>query len=223
MDLRLTSVRCRSNVDRERLEALFEALGASVTTTGGCVVGDVGNATIVHDRRDETSGIDRLELTGGLRMGDRHHTASGLEVTVTGGPHRDETDDEPVRLDHLAIGVTDLDSAEVRWATITGAAPEPMRVHPASNGSFTATRFVLGPQMIELVSPVPGVDSPIARRIARHVDGPVTLALPVGDLPGAIDRLATIGVGVMRTGHRAMLQPRDPGGVLVQLTPRLEH
>lgn len=223
VDLRLTSVHC-TTAEPRRVAPVFDAIGAVVARHDGSVVADVGNATIVYRRADGTSsGVVGIQLTGGIRLGDRNLAVSGLRVTVTSGARRDDPDDAAIRLDHLAIGVADLAAAGQDWASITGAPPEPMDVHPASDGSFSATRFVLGRQMIELVSPVPGVDSPMARRIARHGDGPVAVALPARDLHGAIDRLAAIGVDVLHTDQHVMLHPCDTGGVLVQLTPRLAH
>jgi hypothetical protein len=109
------------------------------------------------------------------------------------------------------------------WQAIIGVSPHPMGVHPVSGGAFTATRLLLGAQMIELVCPVPGHDSAMSRRLASRGEGALTLALPVVDLPGAEARLAAIGITPLRPAPHVMLHPKDTGGVMIQLTPRIQH
>ena len=222
MTLQISSITCIA-AEPGRFRALFEALGAGVREVGTELVADVGNATIVYRAGEEPSGLGGIELTGESPVEPRELRASGVEVSVTRGARRGDRVGEPIRLDHVAIGVADLPDAESTWADITGVDPVRMGVHPASGGAFTATRFELGPQMIELVSPVPGVDSAIARRIATHGDSPVTVALPVRDLDAVTARLRTVGIHVLPGEPHTMVHPRDTGGVLVQLTPRIQH
>jgi catechol 2,3-dioxygenase-like lactoylglutathione lyase family enzyme len=127
------------------------------------------------------------------------------------------------RLDHVAVLVADLKEAAAAWSALAGTAAEMMGVHPVSGGAFMAARLHLDDRMIELVQPVEGVDSPLARRLASHGEGAATLALPVVDVPAARARLDAIGARVLFTDPHWMVHPRDTGGVLVQLTPRVAH
>lgn len=77
--------------------------------------------------------------------------------------------------------------------------------------------------MIELVSPVPGVPSAMARRLASRGEGVVTLALPVADLDATLERLNGMGVAVVHQPPHWMVHPKHAAGVLVQLTPRVQH
>jgi catechol 2,3-dioxygenase-like lactoylglutathione lyase family enzyme len=127
------------------------------------------------------------------------------------------------RLDHVAIAVKNLAQAETVWSRITGVKGELMGVHPASNGSFTASRFVMGEQMIELVSPVEGIESPMARRLAQRGEGIMAIALPADDLDLTLERVRSTGSRVLWQDPHWMVHPKDTAGVLIQLTPRIEH
>ena len=83
--------------------------------------------------------------------------------------------------------------------------------------------MLLGERMIELISPEPGVPSGIADRLKSHGEGVAALALPVDDVAEVKKRLEEIGVRVLRQDPHWMIHPKDAGGVLVQLTPRVAH
>lgn len=148
--------------------------------------------------------------------------ASGIAVQIMEAHPAGESPAR-ARLDHVALRVRDLAAASHAWEAITGVGALAMGVHPVSGGSFEAVRFPLGERMIELISPVPGVDSPVAARLASHGEGVAALALPVEDIDAARERLERIGVRVLRREPHWMVHPQDAGGVLVQLTPRIEH
>ncbi len=153
---------------------------------------------------------------------------SGLAVSIVERVGASPLVDSPIaegqtRIDHVAIVVADLEAAEEQWSRFLGEPVGAMGVHPASNGGFRASRIVLGAQMIELISPLPGVDSSVARRLATYGDGPVTLAMPAGDLAPAMSRLESQSIRLLRTDHHVMIHPKDAGGLLIQLTPRVEH
>ena len=127
------------------------------------------------------------------------------------------------RVDHVAIAVKDLAQAEAVWFLITGVKGEAMGVHPASNGSFEASRFLMGDQMIELVSPVDGVESRMAERLAQRGEGIMAIALPADDLDRTLDRVRATGSRVLWQDPHWMVHPKDTAGVLIQLTPRINH
>lgn len=130
---------------------------------------------------------------------------------------------QPWHLDHVALLVRDEAAAARTWQAITGVRAHPLGVHPVSAGTFTATRLLLGAQMIELIAVVPGHDTALARRLAARGEGAVTLALPVADLAAAQAGLAAAGITPLRADPHVMLHPKDTGGVMIQLTPRVQH
>jgi catechol 2,3-dioxygenase-like lactoylglutathione lyase family enzyme len=171
-----------------------------------------------------------LEDTGArILRGDDHlyvHPKSANGVLVQLTPRR-EFGPPPLpadaRFDHVAIAVKDLAQAETVWSRITGVNGAAMGVHPASNGSFEATRFLMDGQMIELVSPVDGVESRMAERLAQRGEGIMAIALPADDLDRTLDRLRATGSRVLWQDPHWMVHPKDSAGVLIQLTPRINH
>ena len=174
--------------------------------------------------------VGALEADGAALIGRGGHvylhpkSANGVLLQLT--PRR-EFGPRPLagdaRLDHVAIAVKDLDAAAARWEIITGAPSEPMGIHPASHGSFRATRLMLGDQMVELISPVPGVPSELAARLNNRGEGVAALALPASDVDKAVLRLRALGVRVLNQQPHWVVHPRDASGVLVQITPRIAH
>ncbi len=151
-------------------------------------------------------------------------SANGVLVQLTPrrefGPRPKEGD---ARFDHVAIAVNDLAAASTRWEKITGVAARQMGVHPISNGAFQAARFILGEQMVELISPAPGIASALAARLASRGEGIAALALPAGSLEQTLSRLRTAGARMLEQSPHWMVHPKDASGVLVQITPRVAH
>ena len=152
---------------------------------------------------------------------------SGISIAISAGLADASCVASPanhgVRLDHLALLVDDLAAASTRWEAITGVDAEQMGLHPISQGAFSASRLALGSAMIELISPTKGRDSPVGRRLAATGEGPVALAIPVDDVDAAVGRLRSAAVRVDWRDPHWMVHPGDCSGVLVQLTPRVEH
>ncbi len=149
-------------------------------------------------------------------------TLSGLEVVFERVlPPASLPNTSAVRFDHVAVAVGNLDAACDRWSRVLGGPPDERGVHPL--GSFEMARFLLGDEMVELVSPLQGVPSPALRRLQSHGDGPIAMALVAPDPPAAAKRLESAGARVVRQPPHIFVHPRETGGVLVQLTPRLEH
>jgi len=160
--------------------------------------------------------VDRLQI--------QPDAASGIRVTLVGKVGASSLPAHgTARLDHLALRVRDLTSASQRWTAITGVRADPMGIHPVSGGAFTAARFLLGERMIELIAPVTGVPSAIAGRLASHGEGPAALALPVDDLERVLAKLRDLPARVLFRDPHWMVHPGDSGGILLQLTPRVEH
>ena len=149
-------------------------------------------------------------------------SATGVLIQLT--PRRDFEPLPPhgdAFFDHIAIAVADLDAACGRWETILGAPPGSKGLHPL--GTFDAARFFLGDRMIELVSPRPGVESAIAKRLASAGEGVAVLALVARDIDVTLERVKAAGGRVVWSDPHWFVHPKDASGVLVQLTPRLKH
>ena len=169
----------------------------------------------------EASDIPFVEQAGALLVSARD--ANGIDVQIESSPPAASQPIVDARLDHVALRVGDLAGASGFWSALTGMECQQMGLHPISGGAFSAARILLGERMIELIAPEPGVPSQIADRLASHGDGVAALALPVADVDAARARLAAIDARVLRQEPHWMVHPKDSGGVLVQLTPRVNH
>ena len=128
-----------------------------------------------------------------------------------------------VELDHVAIVVADLESSAEAWRSATGAEVEIIANHPVSAGTFRAARLLVGDRMIELVSPVPGKESGVSKRLNKSGEGPLVLALPAKDLDRKRRELADAGVALLWQTPHWFVHPVNPAGLLIQLTPRVDH
>ena len=134
------------------------------------------------------------------------------------GPPPDSGD---AHFDHVAIAVKDLNQACERWAVVLGAPPDTKGPHPL--GTFDAARFLLGNRMIELVAPRPGIESAVSQRIGKTGEGVIVIALVAPDLERTLERVKAAGARVIRRDPHWFVHPGDAAGVLIQLTPRVEH
>jgi len=167
----------------------------------------LASANINHSVTD-TIAVDRSEASG---------------VVIRFSSTAPEAIDSRSRLDHVALRVVDLERSTHRWEQILGVAAGRLGIHPVSNGAFEANRLLIGDQMIELVSPVSGVDSAIAQRLTSHGEGVATLAIPSQDLEATRRELSELNVETLWRDPHWFVHPRDSAGVLVQLTPRVNH
>jgi catechol 2,3-dioxygenase-like lactoylglutathione lyase family enzyme len=175
------------------------AATAEVLAGHGAEVFRVGNHRYVHPR-----------------------SANGVLVQLT--PRRDFGTPPPsgdAHFDHVAIVVADLDQACDCWEKILGGAPDTKGRHPL--GTFDAARFLLADRMIELVAPCKGIESAVSKRLASAGEGVNVLTLVARDLDRTIGRVKAAGARVVRQEPHWFVHPKDASGVLVQLTPRLEH
>lgn len=221
----------------------FEALFDYAATRDGAGTAFAAGQSLIRVVRSETPrGVDGVRLAVQSIASQAHalartavrteqrdgriivprEQASGVEVTfVDNHQHPRGLSPSGVALDHLAIAVRDLAAGVARWTGILDIEVSECGPHPL--GGITMARFLLGPQMIELVSPVPGVESATQRRLEERGDGPITLALIPSHLPAARERLRAAGARLVEQPPHTFIHPWDSGGVLVQLTPRLEH
>lgn len=217
-------------------------VGMEPERSGEAVRFQLGDAVVRLVREDAVAGVRSVELAiadlaargraleesgipfqpSGSGLTVPADAANGLAVLLVDRSAPEECR-ATARLDHVAVRVADLADAMRRWTAITGQVGVDMGVHPVSKGAFTAARFLLRERMIELIAPVDGVGSAVAERLQSHGEGPAVLALPVDDVDRVRTSLEAIGVRVLRQDPHWMVHPKDAGGVLVQLTPRVAH
>jgi catechol 2,3-dioxygenase-like lactoylglutathione lyase family enzyme len=167
-----------------------------------------------------THGAQVFELDGHRYVHPR--SANGVLVQLTPrrefGPPPGSGD---AHFDHVAVAVKDLNQACESWAVILGARPDTKGPHPL--GTFDAARFLLGNRMMELVAPRPGVESAVSQRIGSTGEGVIVLALVAPDLERTLERVKEAGARVVWREPHWFVHPKDAAGVLIQLTPRVEH
>lgn len=177
-------------------------------------VDDLGTAT-------ETLREAGAEFTKNGDHLDIHRTWTGVRIEM-----RQRSPDSirhpgtpPAVLDHVAILVADVDTAARRWTTILGKRPVHLGIHPL--GTSTAARFLLADRMIELLAPLPDIDSPLKKRLERAGDGPLVLAIVARDLDATVAAVTATGARVVAQTPHLVVHPSAASGVPIQLTPRV--
>lgn len=217
----------------EAMVELVQPIGQPKGGIGGAVARRLGRAGagvhLVCLPGDDPAVIAAMLVEHGAEVfsvGDHRYvhprSANGVLVQLT--PRRDFGPPPPfgdAHFDHVAIAVADLDQACDCWGKILGGPPDTKGPHPL--GTFDAARFLLDERMIELVAPRSGVESAVSKRIASVGEGVTVLTLVAPDLDFTLQRVKAAGARVVHQEPHWFVHPRDASGVLVQLTPRLEH
>ncbi|HEY2840324.1 MAG TPA: VOC family protein [Pirellulales bacterium] len=126
------------------------------------------------------------------------------------------------RLDHVSIGVVDLERALRLFVDVLGAEPLPDRGETPAE-SFRWATFKLGGKKLELVSPTTPGEGGVGRYIARHGEGFHHLSISVADLPKAIVHFESHGIRVLAANFEnplwkhCYLHPQDTCGALIQV------
>ncbi|MDG2114498.1 MAG: VOC family protein, partial [Actinomycetota bacterium] len=150
-------------------------------------------------------------------------TLNGVDVVTSPPGAESATAGAEVFVDHVAVLVRDIEASCAEWARVTGATAELIGLHPISNGGLEAARLDVGGRMIELLSPVAGVESPLAARLERLGEGPVALAMPAHNLEATLERLRASDIQLMFQDPHWLVHPRNPLATMIQLTPRVRH
>ena len=126
------------------------------------------------------------------------------------------------RLDHVAIGVVDLEKAKKLFVDILGG--EPMcDVGENEVEGFRWWTFKLGGKKMELVSPIAPGEGGVGRYIDRQGEGFHHISISVENLKQAIEYFKSNGIRVLgensdRTDWKhCYLHPRDTFGALIQV------
>ncbi len=128
----------------------------------------------------------------------------------------------PLRMNHLAIAVADLDAALAFYRDALGI--EAQRVEDVAREDVKVAFLPLRDGEIELLQPTRD-DTGVAKWLAKHGPGLHHVCLEVDDLEQALARLASRGAELMNPqpvtredGTRyAFVHPRSAFGVLVEL------
>lgn len=132
-----------------------------------------------------------------------------------------------VGIDHIGIGVRDLDQAGAAWEGLLGIPMIDRQDVDTQKTSAGFVRFTGRSCSFELVCPMPG-NAGLDKFLAARGDAMHHIAFQVTDIQEALDRLAVAGVELLdqaprpgANGHLvAFLHPRALAGTLVELVQR---
>lgn len=126
------------------------------------------------------------------------------------------------RLDHVAIGVLDLEKAKKLFIDICGG--ELLRDRGAQeNEGFSWTTLKLGGKKLELVVPLKPGEGGVGRYIEKHGEGFHHLSISVANLNDAIAYFESKGLRVLAPSldnpdwKHCYLHPADTFGALIQV------
>jgi methylmalonyl-CoA epimerase len=132
------------------------------------------------------------------------------------------------RLDHISIGVKDIDSARKLFVDVLGGEPLPDQ-GTNEQEAFSWTTFKLGGQKLELVAATTPGEGGVGRYIAGHGEGFHHLSISVENLPEAIAFFESQGIRVLAADldsdqwKHCYLHPQDTCGALIQVFEENEH
>ena len=124
------------------------------------------------------------------------------------------------RLDHVSIGVHDLEAARRLFVDVFGGQPLKDMGSNESEG-FRWTTFMLGGKKVELVSPTTPGEGGVGRYLARHGEGFHHLSISVENLDEAIRYFESRGLRVLGANRdkpdwkHCYLHPQDTHGALI--------
>ena len=128
----------------------------------------------------------------------------------------------PIKIDHLAVVVDDMDAALNFWRDALGLSVEASEhnEHEAVDIAF----LPVGEARVELLKPTTS-DSGIAKYLAKRGAGMHHLCLAVADIEAAMQQIAASGVELINETPRtredgtryAFVHPKSTGGVMVEL------
>lgn len=126
------------------------------------------------------------------------------------------------RLDHVSIGVSDLDAARRLFVDVLGG--QPLRDTGTNEAEgFRWLTFKLGGKKLELVAATQPGEGGVGRYIARHGEGFHHLSISVKNLDEAIAYFESHGLRVLAPSKadpywkHCYLHPQDTHGALIQV------
>jgi methylmalonyl-CoA/ethylmalonyl-CoA epimerase len=128
----------------------------------------------------------------------------------------------PIKIDHIAVVVNDMDSALGFWEKALGLTVEATEhnEHEAVEVAF----LPVGESRVELLKPTTE-DSGIAKYLAKRGAGMHHLCVAVPDIESAMKQIADAGIELINEAPRtredgtryAFVHPKSTGGVMVEL------
>ena len=130
-----------------------------------------------------------------------------------------------IRLDHIAVAVSDIKAAIEDFEGKLGLACERIETVPSEKSEVAF--FDLGGPHLELVSPT-DADCPMGRSLSKRGEGLHHICLEVGDIGTAITALKAKGVQLINETPQpgadgskiAFIHPKSMRGVLVELVEK---
>jgi len=126
------------------------------------------------------------------------------------------------RLDHVSIGVVDLEKATHLFIDVLGGEPLPDSGTNTNEG-FRWKTFTLGGKKLELVAPHGTQQSGVRRYIEKKGEGFHHCSISVANLEAAVSYFKSKGIGVLGLNvenphwKHCYLNPKDTFGALIQV------
>ena len=126
------------------------------------------------------------------------------------------------QIDHVGIAVSDLREAVERYRRTFGI--EPVHRERMDDQGVEEVLFAVGESFVQLLGAL-GPDTPVGRFLGKRGPGVHHVGYRVASVADALEHLRAEGIGLIdeapRPGSRgttiAFVQPKDTGGVLVEL------
>ena len=119
------------------------------------------------------------------------------------------------RLDHVSIGVLDMDRARRLFCGILGGEPLP---DAGEASDFDWMSFMLGGKKVELVTPHTPGEGGVGKYLAKHGEGFHHICCTVEDISAAREYVESHGLRVLGGDTRYFyLHPQDTFGTLIQV------
>ena len=132
------------------------------------------------------------------------------------------------RLDHVSIGVLDMEKAKILFGEVLGG--QPMRDEGESESEgFDWVTFMLGGKKIELVTPHVAGEGGVGQYLARYGEGFHHLSCAVLDLTEARAHFESKGIRILGYSDVSpsfkhfYLHPKDTFGALIQIFEESEE
>lgn len=128
----------------------------------------------------------------------------------------------PIKIDHLAVVVEDMEAALKFWRDALGL---PLGGTEHNEQEAVDIAFLpVGEARVELLKPITD-DSGIAKYLAKRGPGMHHVCIAVADIEGAMAQLAASGIQLINETPRvredgtryAFVHPKSTGGVMVEL------
>ena len=131
------------------------------------------------------------------------------------------------RLDHVSIGVLDMDKARRLFCEVLGGEPLPDAGMIEAEG-FDWMTFMLGGKKVELVTPRTPGEGGVGRYLAKHGEGFHHISCTVEDLSVAREYFEANGLRILggdgeQAAYGFYLHPQDTFGALIQVVQETPH